>query len=75
MKLIRKHLANSILRQSQTQTEPFQHKSTARFETVLINGRETKINARLLPPDLPTHSEWFAKRIWSDEIEGRALTC
>ena len=73
LKLIRKETPSSIARQMKP--EPKKHISRAKFETVDINGKLVKVNVRCLPDDLPTHSEWFKKRIWIDEIEGRALTC
>lgn len=68
--ILQTRLPKSIARQSQTeQPEPFKHESRASFETVLINGRMVKINKRLIPDDLPSHSDWFRMRVWMDEID------
>ena len=50
------------------------HVSKARFETVLIDGKPTRINARLLPDDLPTQHDWYRIRVWNDELNGISLT-
>ena len=67
-------LPKSIERQLLPQKPKKVHVSRARFETVLIDGKPTRINARLLPDDLPTQHDWYRIRVWNDELNGISLT-
>jgi hypothetical protein len=71
----RRLIPQSLLRQVRTTQPKVVHKSSAQFvDVILATGQRTRINARLLPDDLPTQQEWFRIRIWDDEKSGRSLT-